>query len=74
MAEDGGLRRGAQAVGRGLTRVSLPRLLRPEGPVQREGEAGPTWSRDRKGESGVGMGFDIIFCSAGNCLNYCMIL
>lgn len=33
MAEDGGLRRGAQAVGQGLTRVSLPRLLRPEGPV-----------------------------------------
>lgn len=34
----------------------------------------PTWSRDRKGESAVGVGFNAIFCSAGNYLNYDMIL
>lgn len=77
MAEDGGA---GVAVQRGpcCGAGALAGLLTETGETRGSGgqrENGrPTSSGDRKGESGVGVGFDPIFCSAGNYLNYPMVL
>lgn len=59
MVEDGGrgwLCRGARAVGQGLSGVSLPRLVRPEGPVARERMGGPRAPGTEKEKVGWGWG------------------
>lgn len=75
--KDGGLCRGACVVHSGAPtglHTWTGETRKASGPREREKEAGPTCSRDRRGESGVQGGVWCLFCSVRNCLNFYLVL
>lgn len=72
LAKDWGLGRDPGSTGRGS--CGSPYLDRGVSGPKRAKEPGPMCSGDRRGEGGVGVGLDAIFCLAGNYLNCSLFL